>query len=44
MMVAKKTSEKVITKSRVKVGKLQLNKQTIKDLTPATEAGQGWEN
>ena len=34
MMVTKKTSEKVATKSRVKVGKLQLTKQTIKDLTP----------
>jgi hypothetical protein len=37
MMVTKKTSEKVATKSRVKVGKLQLKKQTIKDLTPGNQ-------
>jgi hypothetical protein len=36
-MVTKKTSEKVATKSRVKVGKLTLNKQTIKDLTPGKQ-------
>jgi hypothetical protein len=39
MMVTKKTSEKVATKSRVEVGKLPLNKETIKDLTRQTEAG-----
>jgi hypothetical protein len=36
-MVTKKTSEKVATKSRVKVAKLQLNKETIKDLTPGKQ-------
>ena len=35
MMVTKKTSEKVATKSRVKVGKLQLSKE--KDLTPGKQ-------
>ena len=32
-MVTKKTSGKALTKSRVKVGKLQLSKETIKELT-----------
>ena len=32
-MVTKKTSDKAATKSRVKVGKLQLSKETIKELT-----------
>ena len=30
----KNQAEKEVTKSRVKVGKLQLSKETIKDLTP----------
>ena len=30
----KNQGEKEVTKSRVKVGKLQLSKETIKDLTP----------
>ena len=34
MMVTKKTSKNAGTKSRLKVGKLELNKQTIRDLTP----------
>ena len=36
-MVTKKTSEKVATKNRVKVGKLQLNKETIKELAPGKQ-------
>jgi hypothetical protein len=35
-MVTKKTSEKA-KKRRVKVGKLQLNKETIKELTPGKQ-------
>ena len=34
MIKKKKKGEKEVTKSRVKVGKLQLSKETIKDLTP----------
>ncbi|HEY6121097.1 MAG TPA: class I lanthipeptide, partial [Pyrinomonadaceae bacterium] len=34
IMVSKKKSEKSAAKSRVKVGKLQLGKETIKDLRP----------
>jgi hypothetical protein len=37
MMVTMKTSDKVLTKSGVKVGKLSLNKETIKDLTAAKQ-------
>ena len=33
----KNQAEKEVTKSRVKVGKLQLTKQTIKDLTPGKQ-------
>ena len=33
-MVSKKTKEKTPAEGRVKLGKLQLGKETIKDLTP----------
>jgi len=33
----KNQAEKEVTKSRVKVGKLQLEKETIKDLTPSKQ-------
>ena len=33
----KNQAEKEVTKSRVKVGKLQLGKETIKDLTPGKQ-------
>ena len=33
----KNQAEEEVTKSRVKVGKLQLTKQTIKDLTPGKQ-------
>jgi len=33
----KNQAEKEVTKSRVKVGKLQLKKETIKDLTPGKQ-------
>jgi len=33
----KNQAEKEVTKSRVRVGKLQLSKETIKDLTPGEQ-------
>jgi len=33
----KNQAEKEVTKSRLKVGKLQLSKETIRDLTPAKQ-------
>jgi len=36
-MVSKKTKEKTPTEGRVKLGKLQLGKETIKDLTPGKQ-------
>jgi len=36
---AEKARMKATTKSRIKVGKLKLNKETIKDLTPDNKKG-----
>jgi len=36
-MVRKKTKEKTPAEGRVKLGKLQLGKETIKDLTPGKQ-------
>ena len=36
-MVSKKTKEKTPAEGRLKLGKLQLGKETIKDLTPGDQ-------